>query len=131
MAQQPPLAYGPAPLTGDRILVLKNEWLAMILDGDKTLEIRGARLRQGDCWLGCKGAVYGKACIGEAMQIRTLPEWDALRPEHCVPSPELPYRRTWGLPLRNVSRLARQAPYEHRRGAIGIALFRPALVPPP
>ena len=125
MAQQP-ATFGCAPLGGDRVLVLRYEWLEQILGGDKTLEIRGARLHEGDCWLGCRGTVYAKAYIGKALPIETTEEWAALRPQHCVPSPDLPYKRTWALPLCSVSRLRHQAPYEHRRGAIGIAKFRPA-----
>ena len=127
--QQEPVAYGPDPVSGDRVLVLKREWLDMILIGDKSLEIRGAQLRQGDCWLGCRGVVYGKACIGPALRIWTKQEWAALRPEHRVSSPDLPYKRTWGLPLQDVSRLRCQAPYQRRHGAIGIAKFRPICTP--
>ena len=123
--QKQPLTYGSEPVFGDRVLVLKREWLEMILDGRKSLEIRGARLRHGDCWLGCQGVVYAKARIGQAQPIQTLLEWVKLRAEHCVPSSDLPYKRTWGLPLRDVSRLRHQAPYERKRGAIGVAKYRP------
>ena len=39
------IEFGSTPRVGERILILLEEWLERILDGRKTLEIRGARLR--------------------------------------------------------------------------------------
>ena len=46
------------PRNGDRILVLKQKWLGLVLAGDKTMEIRGKRLRAGAAYFGWKGAIY-------------------------------------------------------------------------
>ena len=61
------LKFGPKPRVGERILVLREEWLEHILDGSKSLEIRGLRLRAGDIWLGCRSVIYGKARLGPAI----------------------------------------------------------------
>ena len=71
--------FGVRPRVGDRVLVLKEAWLRMILDECKTMEVRGARLREGDCWLGHRGVIKGRACIGPAVPIRSLEEWASLR----------------------------------------------------
>ena len=118
------IELGSTPRFGDRILILREEWLERILDGSKTLEIRGARLREGDVWLGNRGAVSGKARLGPAVPIGTKQEWAALRPRHLVADEALPYKTTWGLPLESVRRLRDAVPYLHRRGAIGIVRFR-------
>eukprot|EP00973_Karenia_brevis_P095099 12425674-Karenia_brevis.AAC.2 len=117
--------FGPSPCLGDRILILREHWLEQILSGEKSLEIRGKRLREGDVWLGCHSRILGKARLGPAVAIRTEQEWEALRPRHRVMDDALPYKTTWGLPLQNVVRLREGAPYVHRRGAIGIVKYQP------
>ena len=118
------LRFGSEPRPGERILVLRREKLELILRGRKKLEIRGTRLREGDVWLGCSSMIAGKACIGPALAISTEREWASLRPEHLVLDATLPYKTTFGLPLRSVTRLRRGISYVHPRGAIGIVKFR-------
>ncbi len=119
------IEFGSTPRFGERILILREEWLELILDGRKTLEIRGARLREGDVWLGSRCAVSGKARLGPAVPIGTKQEWAALRPRHLVADAALPYKTTWGLPLQSITRLRDAVPFLHCRGAIGIVKFRP------
>ena len=54
----------PRPKPNDKILVLKEAWLALILSGEKTLEIRGTPLHAGQYWLGCKKQIYARAFLG-------------------------------------------------------------------
>ena len=117
--------FGREPGAGERILILRAEWLERILSGEKTLEIRGARLREGDVWLGCRSNVLGKARLGPAVAIRTKEDWVALRPRHLVANAALPYKSTWGLPLQAVVRFRDAVPFKHRRGAIGIVKYSP------
>ena len=117
--------FGSTPQPGERILILRAEWLERILSGEKTLEIRGTRLREGDVWLGNQCVISGKACLGPAVQISTKKQWTTLQPQHLVADPALPYKSTWGLPLRSVTRLSSGVPFLHRRGAIGIVKYRP------
>ena len=71
--------FGATPRVGERILVLREDWLELILAGHKDLEIRGMRLREGDVWLGCRSTILGKARLGPAVTIGTEQEWAALR----------------------------------------------------
>ena len=51
----PPLAQSPLasePQTGDRILVFRLPWLALILTGQKTVEVRGTAYKSGSYYLG-------------------------------------------------------------------------------
>ena len=112
-----------APLPGDRILVLRPHWLNLILAGEKTLEIRGRNLSAGKYWLGTRGMIHGLAILEPAILINTLQAWQDLRHRHCVDSNELPYKTTYGLPIRQCHRVS-PTPYEHPRGAIGIVRFR-------
>ncbi len=120
-----PLKFGLEPRAGERILVLRKEWLERILCGQKDLEIRSMRLREGDIWLGCRAMILGRARLGLAVPICSTREWCALRSRHCVPNPMLPYKTTFGLPLKAITRLREGISYVHPRGAIGVVKFRP------
>ena len=48
-----------APLQrGDRILILKERWLDLILSDEQTMETRSKRLRAGKYYLGYKAVSY-------------------------------------------------------------------------
>ena len=108
-----------APLQGDRILVLRPHWLNLILAGEKTLEIRGRNLASGPYWFGCRGTIYGHCFLGSSIVIDSAEAWRGLRFRHRVEADELPYKTTFGLPIRHCHRVT-PTPYEHPRGAIGI-----------
>ena len=111
------------PRQNDRILVLREPWLRMILAGEKTLEIRGRALASGQYWLGCAKTIHGAVVFGDPLPIRSRQEWEALRPRHRVDSHELPYKKTYGLPILSV-RATRRVPYHHPKGAVGIVKYR-------
>ena len=60
-----------APVHGDRILILKEPWLQMLLRGEKTLEIRGATYSSGRYWLGCETVIHGDATFAHPRLILT------------------------------------------------------------
>ena len=64
------------PVHGDRILILKEPWLQMLLRGEKALEIRGAAYSSGRYWLGCKKVIHGEATFGHPRLILTGDEWN-------------------------------------------------------
>ena len=105
---------------GERILVFKWQWLQLLLDGNKTLEIRSLALRKGRYLLGCKGEIFGWAEIGHPMHIENIAQWEALRHRHLVPLEVLPYKKTYGLPILRVRRMRKPIPFVHPRGAVGI-----------
>ena len=112
------------PRDGDRILVVTQHWIALVLDGNKTMEVRGKRLKAGAAYFGWKGAIYATATLGDAVDIRDVQHWDSLRSQHRVPGNVLPYKRTFGLPIRNIESLKPPVPFHHPKGAIGIVKYR-------
>ena len=113
------------PRVGDRILVLRPVWLDLILAGDKTMEIRSSPLRPGKYFLGCKQRILAVAHLGHPRRITTIEQWVELRPLHCVMSDELPYKRTFGLPIDSLHRVSAAIPYAHPRGAVSVVKYRP------
>ena len=115
------------PQPGDRILVLKEHWLNLIIKTGstrKTMEIRGRALKGGVYWLGHKGFIRGKASLGDPVFIADVQTWAGLRERHRVMSDALPYRKTWGSPVLK-ARPVEPVRYIHPRGAVGIVRYRP------
>ena len=110
------------PREGDRILLLRREWLDLVIDRVKTLEIHGAKLKGANYFLGCRGQIHGYVKLGDAIPIRTSEEWNALRLEHCVDG-DAPYKTTFAIPIKCVKRMKRPFDYVHPRGAIGIVKY--------
>ncbi len=111
-----------APAHGDRILILKEPWLQMLLRGEKTMEISGAAYSSGRYWLGCKKAIHGEATFAHPRLILTEDEWDELRPLHRVDGPR-PYKNTFALKVLKVSSTKKKY-FSHPRGAVTIVRFR-------
>ena len=112
------------PAVGDRILVLKRQWLDLIISGQKTLEIRAWPMAAGIAWLGAKSVIHGVVKTGPAQRIGTTPEWQVLRTQHRIEGDELPYKSTRALPILFAQRLPEPVPYTHPRGAIGVVVYR-------
>ena len=108
------------PSSGDRILVLKWHWLQLILERRKTMEIRGLALRRGRYFLGFKKNIYGWVEFGDPQRIVNLQQWNQLRSRHLVQRGDLPYKKTYGLPILRVERLSEPVAYVHPKGAVGI-----------
>ena len=73
-----------------------------ILRGEKRMEVRGARLKSGTVFFGCRGLVHASGILGEAVPITTDLVCRELRGEHCVGMDVLPYKKTFGLPILEV-----------------------------
>ena len=110
------------PKPGDRILVVRPHWIRLILSGEKTLEIRARNLSPGKYWLGNRGIIYGCLKLGPGTLIDSVGAWIRLRQRHCVEAHQLPYNKTYGLPIQNARRV-RRVSYTHPRGAIGLVRF--------
>ena len=96
----------------DQILALK-----------KTLEICGSKLKPGRYFLGCGGRIYASAILDAPIAIENVAQWVALREDHKVKTDALPYRKTYGLPIKKLTQLKKAVPYIHPRGAIGIVRY--------
>ena len=110
------------PQRGDRILILKQPWLGLLLSRQKTLEIRGAALRRGKYFIGYKKVIQAIVILGEPRRIATNEQFALLYDQHKVPG-TLPYKKTFGLPVVEI-RKCRRVRYTHPRGAIGIVVYR-------
>ena len=118
---QPPSA-GPAqiadaapplqPVAGDRIMVLKQPWLDLALDGRKTLEVRGRQARLGWVWLANdSGFLLGRALIAAVLQL-TEAEFMRRQKEHFWPDGvRVRYATMYGLELANPARLPTPIPH--------------------
>lgn len=112
------------PKLGDRIMVVKEPWLDLILEGAKTMEIRGCKRRPGFVWLARQGSVYGSATITESI-VLSPDEFRARESEHCWPVDKtLPYKRPCGLLLAETQKLPTPIPYWRPPAAIGWNIFR-------
>ncbi len=105
------------PRAGDKILVFKKRWRDLVLRRRKTMEIRGAALKPGRYWVGCRGEISGHVTLGAALPITDASTWASLRERHCVEDAALPYKRTFGLPVLSVGKIT-PLKYTHPRGAL-------------
>ena len=117
--QPPNLASQPL----DRILQLKRQWLDLILDGAKTLELRHQPL-SGTCFLGCDKVIYGVATFTVQEEIKTMDRYRELLPRHRCDRDTLKYNHTWAMEVANVHRIP-EVPYHATKGAIGIVKYVP------
>ena len=111
------------PQLYDRILIVRQPWLGLILAGQKTMEVRGKPLSPGRYWLGYKSNIYGVVRLGTAIRIQAAEAWNECYPEHLVDLPMAPYKQTYGLPILS-ARPTRLIRYVHPQGAIGVVKFR-------
>ena len=112
------------PHLHDRILILRQPWLRLILAGEKTLEVRGRPFASGMYWLGYKSNIYGVVRLGTAIRIETVEAWNECYGEHLVDLPMPPYEKTYVLPILN-ARPTRLFRFVHPQGAIGVVKYRP------
>ena len=111
------------PKHGDRILVVRPHWIRLIVSGEKRLEIRARKLSPGKYWLGSQGVIYGRVKLGPGILIDSVEAWKKLRQRHRVEAHQLPYKKTYGLPIQRARRVRRRVSYKHPRGAIGLVRF--------
>lgn len=113
------------PQIGDRIMVVRQTWLELILNGTKTMELRGRKHGTGHAWLGSGGCIHGRVKIVQAVPL-TEEELKARQIEHQWPlDTELPYKTVYGLMLEEVKQLPEPLSYwKPRRGPIGWNIYR-------
>ena len=119
----PELADDDVPANGDRIMILTARWLSMILDGQKTVEIRGQPVRPGIVWFGHKQLLHGSAYITHSEKL-SLTSFRQMQHQHGQSTHVLPYKRTHALHMADIKRLRNPQPFFHPRGAIGWVKYR-------
>ena len=96
--------------------------MRLMMSGEKALEIPSRNLSPGKYWLGSRGIIYGRVQLGPGTLIDSVNAWTELRVRHRVESDQLPYNKTYGLPIQHARRV-RRVSYKHPRGAIGLVRF--------
>ena len=114
-----------APQPGDKILVLKQRFLDVILRKDKDLELRHLRLAPGRYYLASGRVVQGVADVGVAFEVENDFCFRSLLHRHHLDTASKPYKKTWAHPLTGVQRMDPSVPYALVRGQQGTARFRP------
>ena len=116
------------PANGQRILIYKHAGLIeQILNGQKTMEIRGVHYKPGRWLLGCKGVIHASANFGPSTLIDSPLQFQRHQSRHCWPFPlsqydKLPYKRTYAFPISNVQRMS--LPFRHPVGALTVVRYR-------
>jgi len=122
------------PRIGDPILVIKQPWLDLILDGRKTLEVRGTSvsfLNHGDVVFLSQsrtGEIQGRMRFVSCEPLHRQ-DWDARRDEHLIPGAITEweyhpitnprgYKRLFGWKLSHAERLGEAVPYHVVRGTV-------------
>ena len=111
------------PTQGDKIMVFKEKWVNLLLNGTKTMETRGRPLKEGMYWIGSKKKIWGKLHLGKAKHIETVEEWRNLRLKHCCETDDLPYKKSWCFDVSEVVKMT-PVPFLHPKGAISIVRYR-------
>ena len=108
------------------ILVFKPQWLALILCGWKTFEVRGVAYKSGTCYFGTGGMIYAQAHLGRALRVENLRQFRRHQDMHGMfAARDLPYKKTYLIPILSLRNITR--PYLHPRGAICVVRYvRPA-----
>ena len=121
-----PLSMEAAPAMNDRMLVLRENWLRQIFDGEKTLEIRHQGLQAGLSYAGTSREIRGCIELGEPIAIQSMDQWNALLPRHrWTDQQALPYSKTFGLPILRYMEWRESVPYNWKQGCVGTAKFTP------
>ena len=105
--------------------MFRDKWLCRILLREKSMEIRGQRLKAGSYLFGCRSRIYARAMIGTPILVDTVQAWQGLRCRHRVQGNQLPYKKTWALPIAELKLYPHSHPYKHKKGAIGIVKYTP------
>lgn len=111
------------PVNGARIMILTGKWLPMILDGRKTIEIRGQPAKPGIVWFGQDQMLHGNAYITHSEKL-SITSFRKMQHKHGMSTHILPYPRTHALHMTDIKRLRSPQPYFHPRGAIGWVRYR-------
>ena len=110
------------PRSGDRILMFKEPWLSMIIDGRKKMEVRSKPF-SGKYYLGFKKRIFGMMIMGRPQHIPDTQAFQLLYRLHRVRG-SLPYKKTFGLPIMQVQVIRPPISFVHPRGAVAVVRYR-------
>ena len=110
------------PSAGDKILLLKPQYIEQILRGAKNMEIRSAPYRAGTYYLGTGGTIFAQVRTAHAFPIHNMTEFIRSKHKHHMVCAKLPYKKTYALPIVECAPVS--ARFRHPRGAITIVKYR-------
>ena len=104
--------------------MIEEKWGEMILNGEKTLEIRRGHCRKhageriGLCYSGTS-CIYGYVDFVQSIGPLTADDWRELRDKHCVPGDAMRYgAKTCGWVMRNPERCLQPFEIQRAGGAV-------------
>lgn len=104
------------------ILIVKKPWIDLILDGEKTWEIRGCDTKKrGRILLAESGTGLIRGSVELHHTCRLLEEdFETYRRKHQIPCQfeELPYKEPHIWWVRKPNRFEKPVPYKHPQGAV-------------
>ena len=101
------------PMLGDRIMVTNEAWLAVILSGTKSMEVRRAPVQTGPTWIGHEGQIYASANITECREL-SEEDYEKSRAQHLHLSRMKTGDRLYGLLLTDIVQLTPPVEYYRR-----------------
>lgn len=100
------------------VLLLKEPWLSKILDGSKSLELRGQNTtKRGRIGLGIRNEIVGYCELTDSQRL-TCGDVFSRRHEHLCPLDLVTYREVWGWSFASAKRLSTPAPLPRKHGQI-------------
>ena len=111
------------------VLLVRKEHLDKILFGSKTIEIRGSPCKSkigrkiGFAYCGLKQKctkrfIIGTAIISGYKQYHSIEEFKNDKEFHCSNCNSLPYKKTFGWTLYDITLLENPLEFEYKKGAI-------------
>ena len=117
------MVVAPRPPIGASMLVVREPYTSLILNGSKTHELRGNRIC-GLKYLACSTSHKVKALVyfGDA-RILDDKEYEATFHEHRCEDAKKRYKKTWSTRILRVIPLCEDLRYRAKPGAIGYARY--------
>ena len=119
------LIAAPAPVLNDKMIVIKEPYTSLIMDGIKTMELR-CRPITGEYFLAdsTTHTVKAKLVFGASREL-SQEDYENTRHLHCVGNPTKRYKKTVGTFITSVQPLVEEPSYQALRGQNGFARFMP------
>ena len=107
------------------MIVVREPYTSLILDGTKTVELRAKPVRR-HFFLADSTSHFVKALLifGDAQEL-SQQDYDQTFALHHCSNPEKPYQRTWATDILEVRPLTEEVQYRPKRGAIGFLRYSP------
>jgi hypothetical protein len=106
-------------------LVIREQWAALILSGEKTWEIRSRVTHQRGTIAIIKsgtGLIYGTAELTDCIKLSKV-DFEESRDKHCIPAGAaseivMHYKERFAWVFENISKLPEPIAYTHPQGAV-------------